>query len=42
MTPADGAKVLACLIVHEEAELVVTIGENRKLLAFPLADLPVM
>lgn len=40
MTPADGAKAFACLEI--DGELVVTIGDNRKLLAFPVEDLPVM
>ncbi|WP_032112096.1 DNA topoisomerase IV subunit A [Candidatus Paracaedibacter symbiosus] len=42
MTPADGAKVLTCLMIPEEAALVAVIGENRKLLIFPVTDLPVM
>lgn len=42
MTPTSGAKVITCLNVPEDAALVATIGENRKLLVFPLGDLPVM
>lgn len=42
MTPADGAKVLSCVMIAEGADLIITIGDNRKLLAFPLADLPTM
>lgn len=42
MTPAGEAKLLTCLFVSNDVELVATIGENRKLLVFPLADLPIM
>lgn len=40
MTAADGAKAFAC--VETDGDLVVVIGENRKLLAFPVEDLPIM
>lgn len=40
MTLAEGAKAIASLEVT--GDMVVTIGENRKLLVFPVADLPVM
>lgn len=42
MTPAEDAKLLSCLLVANDVDLVATIGENRKLLVFPLADLPIM
>lgn len=42
MTPADSAKLFTCLPVPENVDLVATIGENRKILIFPLTDLPVM
>ncbi len=42
MTPAGDAKLLSCILVSDDVDLVATIGENRKLLVFPLADLPIM
>jgi topoisomerase IV subunit A len=40
MTLAEGARALACL--EKKGDLVAVIGENRKLLVFPIADLPIM
>jgi topoisomerase-4 subunit A len=36
------AEAQACAVVHEKADHVAVIGDNRKLLIFPLADLPSM
>lgn len=40
MSLAENAKAIACIPVTGDS--VVTIGENRKLLVFPVADLPTM
>lgn len=40
MTLGEGARALACL--DKEGDLVAIIGENRKLLLFPVTDLPSM
>lgn len=40
LTLGEGAKAISCLIV--DGDSVVTIGENRKMLVFALADLPHM
>lgn len=42
MTPVDKARLFTCLPIPENVDLVATIGENRKILIFPLTDLPVM
>jgi len=40
MTPADGAT--ACVCVPAEGDSVAVVGTNRKLLIFPLAEVPEM
>lgn len=40
MTLAEGAKAITSLEVT--GDMVVTVGDNRKLLVFPVADLPLM
>jgi topoisomerase-4 subunit A len=40
MTPGDGAKAVVC--VTAEGDSVAVIGTNRKLLIFPLSELPEM
>jgi topoisomerase-4 subunit A len=42
MTPRPGAKLLVVRPVAAEADYVAAIGDNRKLLVFPIAELPVM
>ncbi len=41
MTIAEGAKAMACL-EKRDGDLVAVIGENRKLLLFPISDLPAL
>ena len=36
------AEAQACAVVHEDADHVAVIGDNRKLLVFPLKDVPTM
>jgi topoisomerase-4 subunit A len=38
----DGEEAVACRVVPEGADHVASIGENRKLLVFPIGDLPEM
>jgi topoisomerase-4 subunit A len=38
----EGEKAAACSIVKEDADAVAVVGQNRKLLIFPLAEMPVM
>jgi len=42
MTPRPGAKLLVVRPVAAEADYVAAIGDNRKFLVFPIAELPVM
>lgn len=42
MTLADKVKVLIGMPIPADKNLVITIGENRKLLAFPIDSLPTM
>ncbi|TVR79528.1 MAG: DNA topoisomerase IV subunit A [Rhodospirillales bacterium] len=39
---AEGDSAAVCTIVPSEADSVATVASNRKLLVFPLADLPTM
>jgi topoisomerase-4 subunit A len=42
LTLPDKTKAVICTIIDEGHDSVVTIGENRKILAFPLSQLPEM
>jgi topoisomerase-4 subunit A len=42
MTPKVGAKLLIVRPVAPNADYVAAIGDNRKFLVFPIAELPVM
>lgn len=42
LTLPDKVKAVICTIIGEGHDSVVTIGENRKILAFPLSQLPEM
>ena len=38
----EGEEAAACTIVKDDADAVAVVGDNRKLLIFPLAEVPVM
>jgi topoisomerase-4 subunit A len=42
MSPRPGAKLMLVRVVPEGADHVAAIGENRKLLVFPLVQVPEM
>ncbi len=42
MTPRTGAKLVVVRPVAPEADYVAAVGDNRKFLVFPIAELPVM
>jgi topoisomerase-4 subunit A len=39
---AEGEEAVACRVVPEGADYIAAIGENRKLLVFPIAEVPEM
>jgi topoisomerase-4 subunit A len=42
LNPADGAKAAVCLPVKGDDDHLAVVGTNRKLLIFPLTELPEM
>ena len=38
----EGEEAVVCSVVPEDADHIAAIGENRKLLVFPIADVPEM